>query len=334
MIRSVFCFVFSMGAGAALVAQTAAEMDTGLPPVPPQPGQIVSPARSPLEQLQFFRKLLSLSPEQRQDELANQPELHRNRLLAKLEEYDSLPEADCEQRLQTAEIYLYLRDLMASPAWLRDSKLAALPQEYRGLIGDRLQQWDQLPGALQKEVLENAWMMQFIVRFESSTADQRRVMLQSFPDQERELLEGRLMHWRSLPWERRQRMYDHFQTFFDMAPEEKKRTLSSLSEQDRQQMQTALRPFENLPRQQRQKSIDSLRRFTSMSGSERDEFLRNAERWQAMSPREREIWRSLVTQMPPPPPGLHALPPPPGVLQPPMGTNSPNPPPMPRGTSP
>ena len=39
-----------------------------------------------------------------------------------------------------------------------------------------------------------------------------------------------------------------------------------------------------------------------MSGLERAEFLKNAERWSQMSPKERQSWRNLVANVPMMPP--------------------------------
>lgn len=326
MIR-LECGVFIIClAGCLLRAQPVEEAETGLPQMPPAPGQQGSPKKSPVEHLDYFRALLNLSPAERAKTLAPKPEQERQRLLAKLEEYDRLPESEQKRRLETTEIYLYLRDLMSSPPRYRAEKLAALPAEYRSLIQQRLRHWDLLPQDLQKEVLENTWMMQFIIRFESSSIDQQRRQLQQYPEQDRKILEGRIQKWRQLPLERRQRMYQHFQTFFELPPQERQRTLEALSKAERQQMERVVQSFDQLLPEQRQKSIESLRRFTNLSGDERLQFLRNAERWQAMSPREKETWRNLIDQMPPP--GSPPLPPfPPELLRPPPGhTNYPNPP--------
>jgi hypothetical protein len=49
-----------------------------------------------------------------------------------------------------------------------------------------------------------------------------------------------------------------------------------------------------------------------MNGAERAEFLKNAESWSKMSPRERQTWRDLVSHVPlwppAPPPVMPPLP--------------------------
>ena len=46
-----------------------------------------------------------------------------------------------------------------------------------------------------------------------------------------------------------------------------------------------------------------------MAPRERNEFLRNAARWQAMSPEERQTWKRLVQTLPPMPPEVPSFPP-------------------------
>jgi hypothetical protein len=43
--------------------------------------------------------------------------------------------------------------------------------------------------------------------------------------------------------------------------------------------------------------MKSFDKFASMSVEERQQFLRNAERWQLLSPAERQSWRTLVSQL-------------------------------------
>ena len=62
--------------------------------------------------------------------------------------------------------------------------------------------------------------------------------------------------------------------------------------------------FAKLPSVQRQVCIDSFRKFANMTPEQQLQFLKNAERWQAMTPSERETWRTLVTKLPPLPPGF------------------------------
>jgi hypothetical protein len=61
---------------------------------------------------------------------------------------------------------------------------------------------------------------------------------------------------------------------------------------------------EKYPVQQRKKFIAAFKKVAGMSPAERQNFLKNAERWQAMSIDERRAWRDLVATLPPLPPGM------------------------------
>jgi hypothetical protein len=71
-------------------------------------------------------------------------------------------------------------------------------------------------------------------------------------------------------------------------------------------MEKTLQTFAQLPPQQRIRCLRNYAKFAGMSAAERAEFLKNAEHWSQMSPKERQTWRDLVAQVPVWPP----LPPP------------------------
>jgi hypothetical protein len=65
-----------------------------------------------------------------------------------------------------------------------------------------------------------------------------------------------------------------------------------------------------MPPLRRQRILATWPRLESLSNQEREEFVRNADRWQAMTPAERQTLRTLFTQLPPPlPPTMPPLPP-------------------------
>ena len=98
-------------------------------------------------------------------------------------------------------------------------------------------------------------------------------------------------------------------------------------------MEKSLETFEKLPPAQRQMYLDSFQKFADLSTDERMQFLKNVERWQEMSPRDRESWRNLITLLPTqkrpsiPPPGGTRRKPPSDVTLP--GAQSPAAPPAP-----
>lgn len=286
----------------------AAEAAVAQPPNPP--------VSSPVAQ---FRQWLTVSDRERAAALADYPEAKRKVLAAKLDEYAKLPPEERERRLRAIELRLYLRPLMNLAIADRKERLALVPIEYKDLIGQRLSEWDRLDPALRKELLDNEANMQYFERL--------RLNAQTPPDpldtRIEQLLNAKLEGWRQKPMAERQRAYEQLNRFFDLPPQEQKKTLDVLSETERRQMEQTLRAFEKLPPVQRRLCIESFQKFGSMAPEERREFLKNAARWQAMSPRERALWRQLVSSLPPMPPvgsGTSVLPPPP-----PLGTHAPNP---------
>ena len=95
---------------------------------------------------------------------------------------------------------------------------------------------------------------------------------------------------------------EQFNQFFELTPAEKSQTLNTLSDAERAAMAQTLAAFEKLPAKQRLQCTRNYAKFTGMSGPERAEFLKNAERWSQMSPKERQSWRDLVAHVPMMPP--------------------------------
>ena len=310
-ISALLCWLsvseFALGQASATGNATRAEVAAE---------QAQKPSTRSSSGVEYFRELLAMAPLDRERALANQPPGVRQSIETKIKEFADLSSEEKEERmarLRLAEIRLYLVPLMRLPSDQRPAKLAQIPAADRELIEERLKQWDSLPAPSQKEFLENEATVQYFVRLESSTPEQRGQILSQFPDEARKSLEAKLQQWLAQPDDDRQRMYRQFNQFFDLPAEDKQRTLKALSDPERQEMQEALRAFENLPTTQREALIQSFRKFAHMTKAERDQFLKNAERWKEMTPRERETWRNLVNLLPQPtaplPPGAGRTPP-------------------------
>lgn len=320
----VWLICWSVGSAAAL-AQTAERAAAA--PAPKTVSALPTPPL-PKPPIVYFRELLALRPEELEQSLADKPEAQRNFLKAKLQEYTSLNPEEREARLRATELRWYLRPLMETHPTNRIPSLTAIPDDYRPLVEKRLEQWDLLPLELQREVLENEWLIQHFPPGESGTPTQQVAVRQGVAPDRREELERDLARWLALPQEKRQRMCDRFQQFFELPPEEKAKTLNALPEEERRQMEKTLRAFEQLPPAQRRLCINSFSKFANMTPDERAHFLKNAERWKEMTPEERRTWRTLVTRLPPLPPAFGEPPLPPGAPKskptPPLPGGSPN----------
>jgi hypothetical protein len=238
---------------------------TNLIPLP----QTVSP-------VQFFRQLLVMSPRERASFLTNRPPALREKILAKVREYQTLSPDERELRLRATELRWYLVPLMRLAPVDRADRLAAMPDDLRELANARLTQWDLLPPPMQQEFLANGDALHYFAQVEitNNNSDEK--------------------------------ISAQFNQFFELTPAEKQTALNTLSPAERAQMEKTLQSFDQLPLQQRFQCIHNFSKFAGMSADERAEFLKNAEHWSQLPPSERQAWRDLVAHVPEWPP----LPPP------------------------
>jgi hypothetical protein len=266
----------------------------------------------------FFRRLMEMDSSERKKALAEKTEQESRYIQTRLRQYELMPLEEREIRLRILEMRWYLVPLMRADPEERDPQLERLPELERRLIRQRLEFWDQLPAALQRDILENGVFIQFFIPFETSSPAQKKLIREKILQRSSLASTEPLAKWRTLPPEQRRKMFRHFQEFFQLPNQEKEKTLQTMSETERRKMEQTLKAFERLSPRQRRDCIESFRRFASMSDAEIAQFLKNVERWKAMTPGERKTWRELVTRLPPLPPGLTRPPLPPGLGEPPV----------------
>lgn len=266
--------------------------------------------------VQLFRELLARTPNEQREFLSDRSPHDQRRILAKLREYESLKPNQRELRLRATELRWYLWPLLTAPATNRTAQLAAIPDDQRKLVADRLREWDKLPAAAQKELLDNEATLRYFTQVEPATDAQKQAVLKTLSPARRAKLQAGIEQWQSLPEAQRRKTLERFNQFFDLTPGEKEKALGKLSDEERRQMERTLKKYESLPADQRVECVNAFTLFTAMSLSERQQFLKNAERWRLMSPDERQNWRELVQQLPtddapPMPPGFRPPGPPP-----------------------
>ncbi len=242
-----------------------------------------------------------MSPDAQEKALASRSPAARERITAKLAEYEALDPDERELRLRATELHWWLMPLLRAPATERAARLAQVPANLRDLVESRLMQWSILPPPLQDEILSNETPLHYFSLVENAkqpaaSADQQRIAKQ-------------------------------FNQFFELTPEEKESTLNTLSEAEHTQMQATLKSFEKLPPDKRLICVRNYSKFAGMSEAERAEFLRNAASWSKMSPSERQAWRDLVQTVPiwPPMPPGYEPPNPVTPPEPPLPPGAPNP---------
>jgi hypothetical protein len=314
-VRWWLVVVFAIGPSAVfqLTAETVARVPAPnplfstptnlLPPPLPQ-------AKSPVD---LFRELLAMTPAERGKYLTNRPPATRDRILAKLREYTALNPDERELRLRATELRWYLLPLLHESPTDRAAQLAVMPDDLRPLVKNRLAQWDILPPPLQAEFLENEHTLRYFTHVDSSNSPPLPPLPQN-PSWHHSPPGPDPAHGNALSEDQRQKIAAQFNQFFELTPVEKQKTLNTLSEAERQQMEKTLETFGQLPPTQRRQCIRAFTEFAGMSAPEKQDFLKNAQRWSQMSPKERQTWRDLVTHVPEWPP------------MPPMPSQSPMPP--------
>ncbi len=256
-------------------------------PLPALPG-----SKSPAE---TWRELLAMNPAERRQALANRTEPQRKYLESRLPEYEAMPPEEREARLQQMDLTFHLGVLMPMAPADRAERLAIVPPTLRPLIEERLRQWDLLPASMKDAVLEYETTANYFVRSRPSLPGGSPPTTDVSPRQN------------SRAGESTGKAVETFSQFFGLSPKEQQKTLEILPPGERDEIERALKVFEELPPEQRRMCIESFVKLKRMSREEVNQFLKNAARWQAMSPRERETWRSLIKILPPP--SLDAAPP-------------------------
>ena len=313
-------------AGQSAVFPLAAEAATNAPASPrlfsmpaTRPPPPLPRAKSPVD---LFRELLAMNPDEREGFLTNRPPAIRARILAKVGEYEALDPNERELRLRATELRWYLPPLMHESPTNRAARLAAIPDDLRALVKAHLMQWDILPPPLQTEFLESERTLRYFTHVDPSS----RPSLPPLPQDQR---------WRhgpggsdsanrnALSEDQRQKVTAQFNHFFELTLVEKQKTLNTLSDAERQQMEKTLETFGELPPAQRLKCIRAFTEFAGLNAQQKQDFLKNARRWAQMSPKDRQTWRDLVTHVPewPPMPPALILPPMPPAFHPALATN-------------
>ena len=198
-------FVAVLAAGQLAVFQLAAETVT---PVPAPQKSFSGPhLKSPVD---LFRELLAMTPDERENYLTNRPPEIRDRILAKVCEYEALDPNERELRLRATELRWYLLPLLHESPTNRTAQLAAIPDDLRDLVNDRLMQWDILPPPFQEEFFESEHALHYFTRVDPPNSP-------PMPPG-REWHQGPqnpdLAHWDTLSGDQRRKITAQFNQFF------------------------------------------------------------------------------------------------------------------------
>jgi hypothetical protein len=318
--------VIILGAVLDAMGQSAQTNNPGPPPPSPHWYQSVANGVTlhHLTPVAYFRGLLGMTPEERAKVLADKSPQERSQVLAKVREYEALPRDVCDERLRQTELHWYLLVLLRLEPGDRAARLKEISPLYQPMILAQLVQWDQLPADMRKALLEKESFLRAYAQWQGHSPAAHEDFLSKLPAEERARWAEELNRWQGLPESQREDLCAAFRRFFYLTGEEQKETIQALSETERRQMEQALQSYANLPPEKQRQCVDSFSKFASMSAEERSQFLQNAAKWEAMTAHERQVWRAMVTelppmpadfyrsQMPPFPPGLNPPPAPPG----------------------
>jgi hypothetical protein len=269
---------------------------------PPRP----APPESPVAQ---FRRLLAAPAAERAALLDARPPRQREGLERRLAAYDAMPPAVREQRLAATELYWHLAPLLRAPAAERAALLGRAPEAWHAALAGRLAAWDALAPADRAALLQHGEALHHFARVRAETLPPRPgaqfVPAPSVPHR----VETQLAHFRGLPEAQRRRIQGQWRGLFE--PGDEAAPAAALAGEERAAMEAALARFRTLDAAQRRACVEAFGRFAEMTAEERNRFLRSAERWAQLAPADRAAWRTLVTKLPPLPPGFFDPPLPP-----------------------
>jgi len=251
--------------------------------------------KSPVE---LFRQLLAMKPAEREKFLADRPADKRAGLLQKIQEYEAMKPEERELSLGATELQSYLEQLINTAPTNRAAQLAAVPEPYRKIIGDRLSEWDILPPDLQKDVLAHEATKRYFLGAGPDIITNETWKMLPPP------LQDEVSRLSRLSPEERRLSFAAAEQFFGLSDEEKQKVLETLSGTERRQVDETLQTLQHLPKDQIDRCLKSIGRLASLNDRDRREFAKNAGRWNGMPPEERAAWSNLVNTLPPLPPGV------------------------------
>lgn len=303
-----------------LCAQTAATSSRGgATPAPP----------GPLTPVGFLRQLLLLPAAEREPLLTAKPVSEREVWRNLLEKYQAVPEREREDRLRATELYFLMKK---SPAE-RPPYFARVPAADLTFFQERLKKWDELDESMRQEPL----VIEHFLQIEN--ARPRDPSPSPMADDLRNAFAKMQADFSSIPEPQRQKMSHGFQQFLDLPADQKEKTLSRFSPEERQRIEATLKAFERLSPPQQTNAVAAIEKLMGMEGKDREDFLQTAAVWKTMSAEDRNTWSLLMRVIPgglPPLPG--SLPPLPSIPSTLPGQsqsgNPPTPPGAPTGSSP
>ncbi|MGH9758332.1 MAG: hypothetical protein ACRD4M_11390, partial [Candidatus Acidiferrales bacterium] len=255
--------VFCVAGQVPIVSRAAVNSTNAPPPVKllsasTNTSSLVVRRKSPVA---LFRQLLAMTPDERNVYLTNRAPEIRERILAKVSEYEALNPNERELRLRATELRWYLMPLLHASSTNQAAWLAQTPDDIRPLVENRLQEWRILPPQLKQEFLDNERILRYFAHVDVSNSPPEDGWHREPSDAER-------AHWETLSEAERRQITAGFNQFFQLTPDEKSETLGTLSDAERAQMEKTLQAFGKMTDAQRTECVNAFAKFASMDASE------------------------------------------------------------------
>jgi len=180
--------------------------------------------------------------------------------------------------------------LIKMPATNRPAVLAAIPAEDRKVIEMRLAQLMILPPPMLNQLITNQSVLRM---FDAGQKGASNVLARVSPDQQR-LAEQVYPVWKRL---------------LELPPASRTKPLDKLTSADRANMELALNKLGTLTSEERAQARAGFKKFAELSAPEREAFLSSARLWQAMSEKDRDLWRKMAAVLQRPIPSFPVMPP-------------------------
>jgi hypothetical protein len=280
---------------------------------PPMPTQAGSP-------IDFFRTLVTATPQERQKLLASKEPKLRKVLEDYALKYQALPAEQRELRLRNMELRYHVTSLLRTAPSNRTERLKFVPDRDRPLVEQRLKVYDQLTPEQREAALQNERTTRELIGVGLPRNSGNGSSLTGQASNQVVRIEQEFVRWQMLPDARHAQIQRTFKELFELTDEEQAREKLQplpLNDGERQLMEQTLARFKQLSLSQRNTCVTNFGKFASLSPAERREFLVNAAEWQKMKPEDRQAWRNLIAKVPPLPPLPHSFrkPPLPPIVQ-------------------
>jgi hypothetical protein len=280
----------------------ALAQETNAPKLVTQAPALPLPAVAPRSPVDYFRELLAMNFAERNRALADRPPDARKQILAKVREYEAMKPNARELRLRATELRWYLLRLMRTSPTNRIAQLERVPSDMRPLIDSRLKEWDALTPEVQTDFLKHEAALQAYTCLQATNTNPQANARTNIPAELQAVSEPKLNE-----------LLARYDFFMGLSEAEKKKTLETVSDPERAQIEKTLQKFENLTPEQRAACVRSFMQFKRLTPEERRQFLSNAVKWSRMNPDERKQWQDLVDRQQLLPPSIvptSPLPPP------------------------